>query len=102
MAAGVKADADLDASEIGRLAVGRVGRDEDPDTHTEYALPHIFPWFAVAAAVAQWQAPDTEQVRPSSMSSSAPLRTGIGAASAGATAPAPSALLAAKPAASNT
>jgi len=42
------------------------------------------PWLAVAAwLTAQWQAPDTSHVRPASMSSNAPLRTSMGAASAG-------------------
>ena len=57
-----------------------------PEVQIEYALPHIRPWLVEAAALtAQWQAPDTSQVRPFSMSSNAPLRACTGAASAGMT-----------------
>jgi hypothetical protein len=57
---------------------------QSPDSHIEYALPHIRPWSVEAAALtAQWQAPDTSHERPFSMSSNAPLRACIGAASAG-------------------
>jgi hypothetical protein len=49
-------------------------------------LPHIRPSRLDAAALtAQWQADETLDVLPSSMSSNAPLRADAGAASPGAT-----------------
>ena len=55
-----------------------------PEAQTEYALPHIFPCIDDAAALtAQWQAPETLQERPFSMSSRAPLRADNAAASPG-------------------
>src|SRR3569623_2709396 len=52
-----------------------------PAGQTEYALPYIFPWPALAAVfTAQWQAHETSEERPAAMSSSAPLCTGPSAA----------------------
>ena len=82
--------------------MGESAATKMPDTHTEYARPHIRPWFAVAAALtAQWQAPETSQVRPASMSSNAPLRTASGAASPGLTVASAYTEPPAKPAGSN-
>jgi hypothetical protein len=54
-----------------------------PETHIEYAWPHIRPLLAVAAAfTAQWQAALTSHARPCCMSSNAPRRCSTGAWSA--------------------
>src|SRR3954449_12592705 len=51
-----------------------------PAGQTEYADPYILPCDELAAAfTAQWQAHETSEDRPASMSSKAPLRTGAGA-----------------------
>ena len=55
-----------------------------PETHIEYAWPHMRPllFTEAAALTAQWHAELTSHVRPACMSSKAPRLSSTGASSA--------------------